>query len=168
MKPQLFKITILLLLSGIFFSCSNPGSRKNAEEASTYLPVDKALFDTIIRQDSLLFAAFNSRDIEGLKSFFSPDIEVFQDNIGVRTYEETVNAFRDLFTKDYVLKRELVKNSLEVYPIKGYGAIETGLHTFCHKENNKVECATFKFVHIWKNDNGNWKITKLITYDHKN
>ena len=77
-----------------------------------------------------------------------------------------MEAFRGLFEGNYVLKRTLINETLEVYPIKDFGAIETGQHTFCHDENGKTDCGTFKFVHIWKNENGVWKITRIITYDH--
>lgn len=135
--------------------------------ATTYIPADKPLYDTIFYQDSILFQAFNSRNLEKMKTFFAVNLEVYQDNIGVRSYEETIEAFRGLFSQDYVLTRSLLKGSLEVYPIKDYGAIETGSHTFCHTENGKLECGTFKFVHIWEHQNGQWKITRIITYDHK-
>jgi hypothetical protein len=130
-------------------------------------PADSTLFRNIATQDSLLFAAFNSRDLDRMKAYFSEDLEVYQDNVGVRSYEETIAAFGELFKKDYVLTRQLVDGSLEVYPIKDFGAIETGKHTFSHIENGKLEAATFKFVHIWEKKDGCWKITRLITYDHK-
>jgi hypothetical protein len=65
-----------------------------------------------------------------------------------------------------VLKRTLVPGSLEIYPVKDYGAIETGRHTFCHTENGQEICGTFKFVHVWQRKNDRWKITRIITYDH--
>jgi hypothetical protein len=135
--------------------------------STIYIPADKALYNTIASQDSILFAAFNSRNLEILKSFFADELEVYQDNIGVRNYEQSIEAFRGLFSRDYVLTRHLIKENLEVYPIKDYGAIETGSHTFCHTENGKLECGTFKFVHIWELQNGKWKIIRIITYDHK-
>jgi hypothetical protein len=134
---------------------------------TVYVPADKALYDTIHSQDSILFAAFNARNLEKMKTFFATDLEVYQDNIGVRSYEQTIDAFAGLFTRDYILTRHLVKESLEVYPVKDYGAIETGSHTFCHTENGELVCGTFKFVHIWEHQNGQWKITRIITYDHK-
>jgi hypothetical protein len=135
--------------------------------STTYIPADKPLYNTIAFQDSILFTAFNNRNLEILKTFFADNLEIYQDNIGVRNYDQSINAFRGLFSQDYVLTRHLVKESLEVYPIKDYGAIETGSHTFCHTENGKPECGTFKFVHIWERQNGQWKITRIITYDHK-
>ncbi len=129
-------------------------------------PVDLVLYNTIARQDSLLFAAFNARNLEGMKTFFDESLEVYQDNTGVRNFSETIEAFAGLFEKDYVLTRELLAGSLEVFPIKDFGAIETGSHTFCHIENGKPDCGTFRFLHIWKFTDGDWKISRLITYGH--
>lgn len=163
-------LLLLLLMIALLAACNSPLPKPtdHQENIKGYIPADQALFDTIYAQDSLLFMAFNHKDIDKLKSFFSPELEVFQDNTGLRRYDETIGAFTELFAKDYTLTRTLVKNSLEVYPIKGFGAIETGRHTFCHTENNKEECATFKFVHIWKNEKGHWSLCKIVTYDHKN
>lgn len=127
---------------------------------------DPVLYKTIHEQDSLLFTAFNSRNIQALSKFFSMDLELYQDNTGVRNYQQTMDAFADLFKKDYVLTRELVAGSMEVYPIKGFGAIETGSHRFSHIENGKPESAVFKFTHIWEKTAEGWKIKRLITYDH--
>jgi ketosteroid isomerase-like protein len=127
---------------------------------------DPVLYATIRQQDSLLFAAFNGRNIKELSKFFSTELELYQDNTGVRNYQETMAAFADLFTKEYVLTRELVPGSLEVYPIKGFGAIETGSHRFSHIENGKPESAVFKFTHVWEKTAEGWKIKRLITYDH--
>ena len=155
--------TLLLILT----SC-NP--TKNAHTKATrkvYIPTDKSLYETIIKQDSILFEAFNARDLKSLKSYFTDNLEIYQDNTGLRNYEQTVEAFAGLFKMDYVLTRKPIIESIEVYPVKNFGAIETGQHTFCHLENGKLECATFKFVHIWENKNGQWKVAKIITYDHK-
>jgi ketosteroid isomerase-like protein len=130
------------------------------------LPSTTPLNIEIARMDSLLFHAFNTRDLEAMKQFFDTGIEVYQDNIGMRNYSEAMGAFAGVFKKDYVLTRTLVPGSMEVYPIKDYGAIETGLHTFSHVENGKPESTTFKFMHIWRKQNGKWKITRLITYNH--
>lgn len=156
-------VTIFLVLN----SCSSINNVKKSISKQVYIPVDKSLYDTIIKQDSILFVAFNSRNITALKSYFTDKLEVYQDNTGLRNYDETVQAFSGLFKMDYVLTRKPIIESIEVYPIINYGAIETGKHTFCHTENGKLECATFQFVHIWENKDGEWKVAKIITYDHK-
>ena len=75
-------------------------------------------------------------------------------------------GFRTTAKQNNQLKRELVKGSLEVYPIPGYGAMEIGAHTFCHIENGKQECGTFKFVHIWQKNKEGWQITRVVSYGH--
>ena len=58
------------------------------------------------------------------------------------------------------------KETLEVYPIKDYGAIETGTHRFCHTEEGKEICGTFKFLHIWQKEGTTWKVTRVVSYGH--
>ncbi|MES2006246.1 MAG: nuclear transport factor 2 family protein [Bacteroidota bacterium] len=151
----------ILLLCLLFFSLIAKGrAQTNSKEEA------KQLYAEIAKMDSLLFNAFNTRDIAGLKKYFASDLEVYQDNTGLRNYSQTIASFTDLFAKDYVLTRELVKNSMEVYPVKDFGAIQTGSHRFCHVENGKLQCGTFKFMHIWQKTGEGWKIRRLVTYDH--
>lgn len=59
--------------------------------------------------------------------------------------------------------RELVQGSIEVYPIKDYGAIEMGLHKFINsKEPNSIP-EVARFTIIWKKTNNDWKIVKVIS-----
>jgi hypothetical protein len=83
---------------------------------------------------------------------FTDDLEWFQDNGGLLSHETVF--------------KNLVKGSLEVHPIKDYGAIEIGIHEFRHFENGKEEIGTFKFVMIWKKIDNQWKISRVISYDH--
>ena len=155
-----------LLTVGICLMLGQTISAKKFGENKLKETTDSLLYQTIYRQDSLLFEAFNSRDFQKFQSFFSPDLEIYQDNTGVRNFQQSMEAFNGLFKGKYILIRKLKRETLEVYPIKDFGAVETGQHTFCHNENGKPDCGTFKFVHIWKNENGDWKITRIITYDH--
>lgn len=116
--------------------------------------------------DSILFNAFNTRNIDLFKALFTPDLEFYHDKSGLTGYEHTINFIKTTAQSADQLKRELVKGSVEVYPIPGYGAIQTGEHIFCHKENGKQDCGRFKFVHIWKKENGDWKISRVVSYDH--
>lgn len=180
-NPIMKKYFPLFLLTFFLFSCLNQHKKNSTlsetsktndldsfktEPSKTYTPVSKELYNTIFHMDSVMFNAFNARDLEKLETILDNDLEVFQDNVGIRNYQQTIEAFTGLFKKDYVLKRELVKGSMEVYPIKDFGAIQTGKHTFCHVENGKLDCGTFKFVQIWQKKDGGWKVTRVITYDH--
>jgi len=124
------------------------------------------LYKEIFHMDSVLFNAFNSRDIDQFKNLFTADLEFYHDKGGLTNYEYTINSLKATAALNNQLKRELIKGSLEVYPIPGYGAMEIGAHTFCHFENGKQDCGTFKFVHIWKKNNGEWQIARVVSYDH--
>ena len=130
------------------------------------LTTQKELFYKIANLDSSLFAAYNSKNLDLMKTYFTKDLEWYQDNGGLIDFEKVFSNFQSIFKRDYDLKRNIIKESLEVHPIVGYGAIEIGKHQFKHIENGKLEIGTFKFLMIWKNDNGNWKISRVISYDH--
>lgn len=125
-----------------------------------------ALHKAIAAQDSMLFAAYNSQDIGVIKTFLSPGIEWFQDNNGLLDYNTVVKNLEGLFSRDGKLRRTLLKGSLEIYPIKDYGAIETGIHRFEHIEDGKKIAGTFKFLMIWQKTDDKWLLTKVVSYDH--
>ena len=129
----------------------------------------KQLYDTIARLDAAFFDAFNTRDIENLKKFLSEDLEFYHDLGGVTNYKQNVDAFAKTFSTDRKVRRELVSSSLEVYPIKDYGAVETGIHRFYATEKGKTEklSSEAKFVQLWQNKDGEWKITRILSYGHK-
>jgi len=155
MERQVFNFLLLLaLLSGC--------SQLKAQEKKT----DNTLYYQIAHMDSILFNAFNSRDIETFKNLFTTDLEFYHDKGGLTGYEYTIQSLKNTAAKNDGLRRDLLPGSLEVYPIKDYGAIQIGTHRFCHIENGKQDCGTFKFVHIWKKIGDEWKITRVVSYDH--
>jgi ketosteroid isomerase-like protein len=150
---------ITLLLIFLFAVNSNAQEKKVA-------PTSSELFNEIERMDAFLFDAFNRQDMLVFKALFTEDLEWFQDNSGLLSYETVFTNFDTMFHNENKLTRTLVEGSLEVHPIKGYGAIETGTHQFRHIENGKEEIGTFKFMMIWQNKDGKWKISRVISYDH--
>ena len=156
------KNLILLLLSCLIYSSV---SAQNQTEKKVVI-TEKELFSKVANLDSSLFAAYNSKNLDLMKTYFTLDLEWYQDNGGLIGYEKVFSNFQSIFNREYDLTRNLIKESLEVHPIEGYGAIEIGKHQFKHIENGKLEIGTFKFLMIWKNENGNWKITRVISYDH--
>ena len=133
---------------------------------NNYVPVSPELYWEIARMDSLLFDAFNRQDMPAFQALFATDLEWFQDNGGLLDYQTVFTNFGTMFRQPDKLTRKLVQGSLEVYPVKGYGAIETGAHTFTHMENGKLIEGTFKFLMIWQKQNGGWKISRVVSYDH--
>ena len=143
-------------------------ARGATSEAGRPSPASPAsgLQDEIAAADSALFAAFNKRDLTQFRSFFARDLEFYQDNEGVENYAQTMKDFGQMFGQTAPIRRELLPGSLEVYPIRNYGAIEVGRHQFCHVENGRDDCGTFKFVHIWRRTKTGWKIARVVSYGH--
>jgi ketosteroid isomerase-like protein len=129
-------------------------------------PDSRVLFDTIAKADVAIFSAFNAHDADRLMSFFTEDVEFYHDKDGLNDYTQTANGFKNLFASAPDIRRELVAGSLEVYPLKDYGAIEVGQHRFTHKENGKEETGSFKFVQIWRKTGDQWKISRVVSYGH--
>ena len=129
-------------------------------------PTTNELYREIEQMDEIMFNAFNEKDIEKFKSLFTSDLEWFQDNGGLLNYDTVFTNFSNMFKNENRLTRKLVKGTLEVHPIKDYGAIETGMHEFRHMENGKEEIGTFKFLMIWQKKDNQWKISRVVSYNH--
>jgi hypothetical protein len=124
------------------------------------------LYKEIAHQDSTLFNAFNSRDVETFKNTFAPDLEFYHDKGGLTDLNYTVESLKRTAAQNNGLRRELVPGSMEVYPIPNYGAMQIAAHTFCHSENGKQDCGTFKFVHVWHKTPAGWKLARVVSYGH--
>lgn len=140
--------------------------KSNAAGARERPSPPPSLHDEIAAADSALFGAFNQRDLTKLMSFFTRDLEFYQDNEGVASYAQTKSDFGQMFGQAAPIRRELVPGTLEVFPVKNYGAMEVGRHRFCHVENGSEECGTFSFVHIWRRTDRGWQIARAISYGH--
>lgn len=137
-----------------------------AAQEKKVAPTTQELFNEIAALDTQVFDAFNAKDMTTFKAFFTEDLEWFQDNGGLLSYATVFENFETMFKNENKLTRQLVQGTLEVHPIKDYGAIEIGVHQFRHFENGKEEIGTFKFLMIWKNTKGKWQISRVISYDH--
>lgn len=131
-------------------------------------PVSPELYRTIARQDSLMFVAFNRHDVQQLQAFFAEDLEFYHDKGGLTNFQQTMQGFQRLFDQNKTtgLNRQLVPGTLEVYPINGYGAVETYQHRFCHVENGHDDCGTFKNMMVWRLRDGRWQVTRVVSYGH--
>jgi hypothetical protein len=160
MKSAILNRLFLLSLIFVMAVTKSTGQPQKDKDAN------QVLYKEIAQLDSVVFTAFNNRDTSLFKKMFADDLEFFHDIGGLTGYEQTINFLRSNTTSRSDLRRDLVKGSLEVYPIPGYGAIEIGSHTFCHTENGKPDCGTFKFVQVWKKVHNEWKIARVVSYGH--
>lgn len=130
----------------------------------------------IAEADQALFRAiFDDCDPEALKSLVTDDFEFYHDKWGqiARSKAEFVKAIQGLCERqragtDFKGRRVLVKESLEGFPMKGYGAIESGRHDFFKVEPGKPDVPTEKarFTHLWRLADGKWLLARVLSYDH--
>jgi hypothetical protein len=151
-------ITIILLV--ITLSCST-GRQPWQLQIPTYKPDSKELYESIVHMDSLWGDSYNNCRLEVQDLLFSDDLEFYHDRNGVMTSKTAlIQALKNNICGK--VTRELLEGSIEVYPINNYGAVEMGYHRF----HNKIDTTTSnfaRFVHIWRSENGQWKITRVIS-----
>jgi len=160
MKPTILLLFLFLATSSLF-----------SQVAPT-----SGLFKTLKTHDSLLFeVGFNTCDITQFENLVSDDFEFYHDKSGITASKaDFIAGIRDGLCKmDYQARRELVENSLEVYPLENngvlYGAIQTGSHRFYEVKAVKPDKLTSvaKFTHVWLLENGVWRLSRGLSYDHK-
>jgi hypothetical protein len=125
-----------------------------------------ALFKTVQSLDTQLFDAYNHCDLAALAAMVADDLEFYHDKTGLSVGKAPfIAAIKENICGK--VERRLVPGSLEVYPLKGYGAVEIGVHRFYHPRNPESGVGEAKFVTLWQNKDGVWKLTRAISYDHE-
>ena len=158
-KPSLYlSLPILCAL------LSMPAHAQSSAPANAQAQPDP-LFKTVEALDTKLFDAYNHCDLTTLGSMVADDLEFYHDKTGLSTGKATFLAAikQNICGK---VERTLVHGTLEVYPLNGYGAVEIGIHRF-HHPDNADNVGEAKFVTLWQNKDGVWKITRAISYDHE-
>ena len=127
---------------------------------------DETLFKTIYQLDSTLFDAFNKKNMEAFYRYMDTTLEFYHDNTGFTNYDDNLKAFTSIMKNVPDLTRSLLSETMEVYPIPNYGAVQIAQHRFCHMEKGQQDCGVFKFIHVWKKTEAGWRITRIISVDH--
>jgi CubicO group peptidase (beta-lactamase class C family) len=135
------------------------------------------LYRMIISKDSLLFQiGFNTCDISQFENLLSDKFEFFHDKDSISYKKEFIYNLRNglcISPTTYQSRRELVKESTEIYPLYKkktlYGAMQLGVHKFYETIAGKKEtyASTAKFTNVWLLEKGTWKLTKSFSYDHQ-
>ncbi|MFT7071577.1 MAG: CubicO group peptidase (beta-lactamase class C family) [Patiriisocius sp.] len=137
---------------------------------------DSALFIQLKKTDSLFFEeSFNKCNFDLLETYIPKDFEFYHDINGTQNREQFFTAFKESICSNTERKpiRKVVEESLEVFPLKNngevYGALQKGIHFFYIKESNKELYLTniAKFTSLWNLENGSWKLSRVLSYDHK-
>jgi hypothetical protein len=127
------------------------------------------LFVTVSSLDAGLFNTFNrcaSPDqLQKHASYLAPNVEFYHDKAGVtwsrRDY--ITNTKNNVCGK---FRRELVTGTLQVFPVRGYGAIEQGEHRFCWITTGRC-FGIGNFFILWHHIYGKWVVTRMFSYGHR-
>ncbi|WP_428661013.1 nuclear transport factor 2 family protein [Runella sp.] len=130
-----------------------------------------SLYAIIEQMDTKLFNAINHKDLATLKNMYDESLEFYHDKSGLMDYKTSMAINAKHFTDtaaNYVERRELDKNSLKVFPIPGFGAMEVGMHRFytSFKGSPEEVTASPQFVMIWQKKGDQWKVVKVVSYGH--
>ncbi len=157
--PGMFLPVVAFVLCGVR---ADAQTVQSLDSIQSQAELDKA----VASLDAALFDAYNRCDLEKFASFFADDVEFYHDQGGVTLGRA---ALTDSVKKNICGKvtRELVPGTMQVYYMKGYGAVEMGVHRFHHPGHEDTEgVGEGKFIHLWRYKDGAWKITRVISYDH--
>jgi hypothetical protein len=158
-KHFLFVLTVLLTATGL-----------RAQDN------DRQLTALILEKDSLFWHTYNTCDIKGSEAFFSDSVEFYHDKGGITLGLDALTAsLKNGLCKqpeEFQLRREAVPGTVRVFPMKKsdviYGAIISGEHYFYINKKGEPERRDgwAKFTHLWLKQNGGWKMTRVLSYDH--
>jgi hypothetical protein len=153
------KILALLVISLSYTSVLN------AQAQPQNLQSQEELEKIVAALDKTLFDAYNTCDLVKFKSLLADDIEFYHDKGGVTLGRDNLTeAIKNNICGK--VTRELV-SKLEVYPMKGIGAVEIGIHRFHHPgEQNAEGVGEAKFIHLWVYKDGAWKVSRVFSFDH--
>lgn len=144
----------------------------NAQPADQGAPANpssqEALVRTITDLDTDFFGTFNSCDtpdqLQRHANLLDPKLEFYHDNGGVTwTRKDYIDKTRQNACGNFT--RKLVAGSMQVYPIKGFGAIEEGEQIFCEVKTGKCVGAA-KFMLVWHQTPDGWHVTRAFSYGH--
>jgi hypothetical protein len=159
------KRLLTALAAGFALSAAFADTPTKTRPAST--PDD--LFRAVAAQDKALFDAYNTCDLKTFASLVDDHVEFYHDHGGITLGRD---ALTESVRKNIcgTTTRELVADSLEVYPMDNLGALEIGTHRFHHPKAEATEpVGEGKFVMLWQYDKPTnaWRITRVFSFDHQ-
>jgi hypothetical protein len=148
----------LALFFMLVLVCCPAGAQSSAQSG--------ALFEKVQSLDAQLFDAYNHCDLKTMGELVSDDLEFYHDQTGLSVGKAPFIAAiqQNICGK---VERTLVPGSMEVYPLKGFGAVEIGVHRFHRAGHPEDRGGEARFVTLWQNKDGAWKVTRAISFNHE-
>ncbi|MCB0463619.1 MAG: nuclear transport factor 2 family protein [Flavobacteriaceae bacterium] len=161
MNKVIIPLVLIVIAAVLSLSC-NSEKKEALDEIKSYKPIDIALQNKIEELDSLFFTAYNTCDLDQQSELISEDIEFFHDKGGLSTSKSDImEAMKNNICGK--VTRELIKGSIEVYPIHNYGAVQIGYHKFFNNQEPDAISNPSKFITIWKNENNTWQMSRIVS-----
>jgi hypothetical protein len=153
----------LVALATLALFSTGAGAQANRPAAAA-----DTLFRQIAASDSTFFDAYNNCELSKMRAYLTTDIEFYHDQTGLAHLPKLMSDLQKNICGK--VHRDPVPGTLEVYPLKGYGAVATGLHRFCDSRKYRTceegKSGVAKFVTLWRKQNGKWRMSRVISYDH--
>ena len=139
-------------------------SKQAAAQTNNEVLKTDVLRNEILKMDSLLFdVAFNQCDASQFKKIIADDVEFYDDRFGLNVSKENeIKSLDAKCSRPEKLTRKL--NSCTIDKLGDFGAVQIGDHTFY--VDGKPE-GTGKFVHIWERKDKDWKLKRIVSYEHR-
>jgi hypothetical protein len=95
------KIRLLRCVTFLFLAVTNISQAQEKKVA----PTSQELYNEIAAMDTVLFDAFNAKDMAKFKPLFTEDLEWYQDNGGLLFFETVFTNFENMFKNENKLTR---------------------------------------------------------------
>ena len=140
------------------------------------LPDGPALTAVIAERDAELFSVmFDRCEPDALADIVTADFEFYHDKGGRM-------VGREAFVADYSAgceakkapdawrsRRVLVADTLRVYPVPEYGAVQEGTHLFYERQGDRPEslAGRARFSIVWTlEEDSRWRAARVLSIDH--
>ncbi|HEY7005466.1 MAG TPA: nuclear transport factor 2 family protein [Sphingomicrobium sp.] len=147
--------------------------------APVTVPPQPQLTEQIAKADAELFDLFFVRpcDEPAFRALLADDVEFYHDKDGfnVHSADEFMKDYRQNCSSradptNWRSRRELVRSSLQVDPIPGYGAMEAGDHLFYERhgvDGTEKLAGRARFAMVWVlGADGKWRLSRVLSFGH--
>lgn len=139
-------------------------------------PASPELVALLAEKDRQLFDAVFSCKLDLLATLVADDFEFIHDKWGqtADSGARFLDAIRENCKgqetgQNFRARRELVEGSMTVHVLNNYGAMQMGEHRFYALQSGLPDRLTEdgKFIDVWRQVKGEWKLARVISYDHR-
>ncbi|HEY8592692.1 MAG TPA: nuclear transport factor 2 family protein [Sphingomicrobium sp.] len=150
-----------------------------AAAAPVTVPPQAQLEQQIAAADAEFFKLFfeGRCDIPRFREWLTDDVEFYHDKSGFNVHK--ADDFVAIFNKNchdredppaWRTRRELVRSSLHVDPVPGWGAMEVGEHLVYERhgvDGKEMLAGRAKFAMVWVlGPDGKWRLSRVLSYAH--